>query len=44
MGKKQKKIKIEIGENLALVLLSPQFFVILLFIIMGLIIIFKKYD
>jgi len=33
MKNKKKAIKIEIGENLMLVLLSPQFLVILLFII-----------
>jgi len=42
MSKKQRKIKIEIGENLALVLLSPQFLIILLFLVMAFIIIFGK--
>jgi len=42
MTKKQKKIKIEIGENLALVLLSPQFLIILFFLAMAFIIIFGK--
>ena len=40
--KKQRKIKIEIGENLALVLLSPQFLIILFFLAMAFIIIFGK--
>ena len=42
MSKEKIKVKIEIGENLALVLLSPQFLVALLFLAMAFMIVFGK--